>query len=154
MIMTKVSGEQILNPLEIASEYRQLFSLSSLTEQQQQRMREILELAAENEDIDFWISNIESDEGATSDLWGKQSRKSYWNQRALISEHLDYMKPRESLLIKQPKLGMSTEEPTATYGVELPDDASSKKLWSVCKPEDLQPQSSSDSENPQAVRNR
>jgi hypothetical protein len=151
--MNKSFGEQTLSPLEIASEYRRLFCLESLTEEQQKRMQEILELAAVDEDLDFWISKIESEEGATSDLWGKQSRKSYLNQRALMSEHLNYEHPRESLLIAQPKLGMTTQEATATYRVEAPDEASSKKLWSVCEPDDIHSQTNTDSENQQAVRN-
>lgn len=115
---------------EISSEYRSLFRLDSLNQEQRKRMETILEQATENEELDFWISQVESDEGANSDLLDKHSRNSYRNQRALMSEHIDIENPYDSPL-SNPSLGLDVKEPFVDYSSQL-------DLLTACEPGKMQ----------------
>lgn len=74
--------------INLAKEYGTLASLSTLSDQQQLRLQEIFELAAENEVLDFWITEIDHVVGHELGILDKNARADYQNQQALLREHL------------------------------------------------------------------
>lgn len=89
----------------IVDEYVRLFSLRELSVTDQKRMAEILELATQNEELDFWISQKACEEGDKFGLKDKESRQSYDDQRALMAELIDTQNPKESMF-SNPALGL------------------------------------------------
>ena len=68
-------------------EYYRLRSLPNLSEQQADRIGEILELATTNRDVDFWITEVDHALGHHLGLLDESCRQSYQNQQALLREY-------------------------------------------------------------------
>lgn len=79
------STPELMNTIR---DYYRLRSLPNLSEQQADRVGEILELAKTNEVADFWITEVEHALGHHLGLLDKSCRQSYQNQQAFLREYL------------------------------------------------------------------
>jgi hypothetical protein len=78
------STPELMNTIR---EYYQLRSLPNLSEQQEDRVGEILELATTNRVVDFWITEVDHALGHRLGLLDESCRQSYQNQQALLREY-------------------------------------------------------------------
>lgn len=82
----KVDANSALNQ-SLAEEYRTLFNLNQLTDQNAQRLEEILNLARQDKQLDLMITDIICDEGTIQGLASHSSLDSYKNQMAVLREY-------------------------------------------------------------------
>lgn len=80
-----ISGPQAK---KIGIEYGDLMIAKDISEKQENRIIQILELALVNEEVDFWVSHLTSIRGMEAGLLTKTAQKEYDDQKALLREHL------------------------------------------------------------------
>lgn len=73
---------------KIVQEYRRLATRRHLSEQEADRMDEILVLADNEPALSFWIAEADHALGHSLELLTEENRNSYKNQQALLREHL------------------------------------------------------------------
>ena len=73
--------------IAIAQEFGSLISLKSLTDEQERRLNEILLLATQNEEVDFWISYTTYSKGKDLDYLTPESIIIYENQKSALREY-------------------------------------------------------------------
>lgn len=78
------STPELMNTIR---EYYRLRSLPNLSEQQADRVGEIMELATINRDVDLWITEIDHALGHRLGLLDESCRQSYQDQQALLREY-------------------------------------------------------------------
>ena len=76
------------NLTNIVREYYQLRVLPNLSEQQADRIGEIMELATTDQVIDFWLTEVDHALGHALNLLDESCRYSYQDQQALLREYL------------------------------------------------------------------
>jgi hypothetical protein len=74
--------------MKLALEYSQLAALPSMSEQQANRLGELLAIASDSIILSFWISEIDHTIGHHLGLLDDASRHTYRSQQALLREHL------------------------------------------------------------------
>lgn len=74
--------------MNIVREYYQLRVLSSLSNQQADRIGEILELTNTNQILNVWITEVDHAVGHERNLLDQACRASYKDQQALLREYL------------------------------------------------------------------
>lgn len=108
-------------PTEIMSiirEYYQLRVLPNLSDEQLDRIGEILDLATDNEGIDAWITEIDHALGHRIGLLSQDCRRLYENQRAVLKEHLevaDLCKQKEKATQQSVSRGVFWDIPAINY---------------------------------------
>lgn len=89
MLDQDLVGQSSPAVMQRALEYANLAALPNPSEQQANRLGEILEEAVENEILSFWITEIDHFLGHYLDLLDDNSRESYQDQQALIREYAE-----------------------------------------------------------------
>lgn len=72
----------------IGDEYEALIKKESITELENRRIVEILTLAIDHPDIDFWISNANARVAKIAGLLTAVAKKEFKDQKALLREHI------------------------------------------------------------------
>lgn len=72
---------------ELVNEYACLFTLPTFDEAQSNRFNEILELACENSQLHFWLSEVEHILGHELGYFEHDLSKKYSDQKAQVREH-------------------------------------------------------------------
>ena len=73
---------------EIGMEYGDLMVASDLSQAQEERIIQILELALTNKEVEFWVSHLTCIRGMEAGLLTETAQKEYEDQKALLKEHL------------------------------------------------------------------
>jgi predicted nucleic acid-binding protein len=102
-LMTEITGPEAK---EIGLEYGELMAAESLSEEQEERIAEILELAINHPDIDFWVSHTANSQAMEAGLLSETAKKEYENQKAMLREHLG----EESLPLIRGRAAMSIKD--------------------------------------------
>lgn len=74
--------------IHIVREYAKLSVLDRLTEQEAERLGEILETSTSDGILGFWIDEVDHFVGHYLKLLDEKSRNSYADQQALLREHI------------------------------------------------------------------
>lgn len=74
---------------KLVSEYKKLISREQLSEDEADRMEEILESAGNDPVLDFWLTEADHHLGHQLGLLDEQSRNFYKDQQALLREYLE-----------------------------------------------------------------
>lgn len=80
-----ISGSQAK---EIGIEYGDLIIADDISEEQEDRITQILELALVNQEVEFWVSLLTCVRGKDTGLLTKTAEREYDDQKALLREHL------------------------------------------------------------------
>ena len=73
---------------EIGIEYGDLMVVDDISEEQENRIIQILKLALVNEEVECWGSHLTCIRGMDTKLLTKTAQKTYEDQKALLKEHL------------------------------------------------------------------
>ncbi|MEL7034598.1 MAG: hypothetical protein AAFO04_03105 [Cyanobacteria bacterium J06592_8] len=73
---------------KVMQQYWKLANLRTLSDRQQEKLAQILELATESEILAFWIAEIDHIIGHKRGVLETEDRVSYNNQQALLREYL------------------------------------------------------------------
>jgi hypothetical protein len=80
---------------KLGDEYGDLMIASTLSEEEEARMDEILSLAIIHENVDFWVAQAACDRGAEVGLLSPEYLKLYEDQRTILREQLELDVPLE-----------------------------------------------------------
>jgi hypothetical protein len=69
-------------------EYEALMTAESLSEAQEARIAEILDLAITHEEVDFWVSHSTDSQAMEAGLLSEDAKTNFENQKAMLREHL------------------------------------------------------------------
>jgi hypothetical protein len=69
-------------------EYGKLMIAEPLSEEQEARMIEILDLAITHDEVDFWVAHFTCSQGMETGLLSKSAQTNFENQKAMLREHL------------------------------------------------------------------
>jgi hypothetical protein len=84
-MITQITGSEAK---EIGLEYGELMAAESLSEEQEERIAEILELAITHTDVDFWVSHTANSQAMEAGLLSETAKEEYENQKVMLREHL------------------------------------------------------------------
>ncbi|GET42421.1 hypothetical protein [Microseira wollei] len=107
------------NVMKLALEYAKLAALPNPSEQEADRLGEILALASDCEILSFWIVEVDRVLGHHLDLLDEDDRESYKDQQALIRDYAgtkNFLTPadeqiKEYISSRKPELYNPDDEP-------------------------------------------
>ena len=113
-------GNLLQPPLYVMSlirEYYQLRVLPTLSNQQADRLGEILGAASDNGVLDLWITEVDHSLGHKLNLLDPACRRAYENQQALLREYLGITNlcVRESGKKTRTQASISSNHPTTIF---------------------------------------
>jgi hypothetical protein len=109
---------------KIGLEYGELMTAESLSDEQEERIAEILELAINHPDVDFWVSHTANSQAMEAGLLSETAKEEYEDQKAMLREHLG----EESLPPIRGRAAMSIKNQ-----LDLSDLFKNKQMWETIR---------------------
>jgi hypothetical protein len=85
---TKITQIIGLEAKALGVEYEELMTAESLSEAQEARIAEILDLAITHEEVDFWVSHSTNSQAMEAGLLCETAQNDFENQKTMLREHL------------------------------------------------------------------